>query len=163
MNPSQHRGGGRGSDRTGGQHGRSGNREHQREQSTIDTSRIRLKAGKGETLAADLFDSIAEAAARDIANGKKNKQTQIRRFYDEVVMWEEKIRRNPERFGEYLPFLRMINAKAAYARGRDHVDPNFVKLINHCLEQVDSLESLQNFKLFFEAFMGFYKVVGPKG
>ena len=48
----------------------------------------------------------------------------------------------------------MLNAKAAYAQGRQHVDANFVALIARCLGQVDSPETLRNFKLFFEAFLG---------
>lgn len=55
----------------------------------------------------------------------------------------------------------MLNAKAAYAKGRNHVTENFVRLISHCLNQVDDIETLRNFKLFFEAFLGFYKLHGP--
>ena len=68
----------------------------------------------------------------------------------------------PRKFDEYLPFIRMINAKAAYALGRNLVDDNYVKLINESLKQVDSTETLRNFKLFMEAFMGFYKEKRPK-
>ena len=34
-------------------------------------------------------------------------------------------------------------------------------LISYCLSQVDSPQTLHNFKLFFEAFLGFYKLHGP--
>lgn len=124
----------------------------------IDTSLIQLKIIK-----ADLFDNVAENAATTIAdNRNSNKPTQLRRFYDEIVLWESKVNQQPDRFEEYLPFIRMINAKVAYALGRKLVDENFVKLINDGLRQVDSVDTMRNFKLFMEAFMGFYKEKRPK-
>lgn len=68
---------------------------------------------------------------------------------------------HPEKFDEYLPFIRMLNAKAAYARGRKLVDDNFVGLLNSGLQQVTNPETLHTFKLFMEAFMGFYKQERP--
>lgn len=134
------------------------------ERSTLDTSGIKLKPVEGKALDPDLFDTVARRTADTIAENKHgNKPAQIRQFYEELVMWEERARLEPGRFDEFLPFIRMLNAKAAYASGRKHVDQNFVALIAHCLRQVSDAETLRNFKLFFEAFLGFYKLVGPKG
>ena len=139
-----------------GQGYRSGNDD--RHTTPIDTSKIQLKEIK-----ADLFDDVARRTAETIAeNRKSNKPTQLRRFYDEIVMWENKANQHPSKFDEYLPFIRMINAKAAYALGRNLVDDNYVRLINESLKQVDSTKTLRNFKLFMEAFMGFYKEKRPK-
>ncbi len=156
MNHGQQRGG----------HGqRGGGRERGSTQGqAIQLDKVVIRARDGASLDPDLFSAIAEQVARTIgANERGNKPSQIRQFYEELVMWEERARQNPERFGEYLPFIRMLNAKAAYAKGRKNVDDNFVDLIAHCLKQVDDLETLRNFKLFFEAFLGFYKLHGPKG
>jgi len=79
------------------------------------------------------------------------------------VMWEEKARADKDRFAEYLPFIRMLNAKAAYAKGRKHVDENFVAFVSCCVGQVDDYDSLRIFKIFFEAFLGFYKQERPTG
>ena len=118
---------------------------------------------KFETIEADLFNQVAQATAKTIAeNTRSNKPTQLRRFYDEIVMWENKVSMYPDRFDEYLPFIRMMNAKAAYALGRKLVDKNYCDLINHCLGQVNKPEQMRTFKLFMEAFMGFYKVERPK-
>lgn len=144
------------------QRGRKASSQRER----LDTSNIILKAPEGGHLPPDLFDATARKVAREIAGYEryqKNKPTQLRQFYDELVMWEERVRRDQSRFHEYLPFIRMLNAKAAYAEGRKHVDQNFVTLICHCLEQVDEPKTLSNFKLFFEAFMGFYKLERPSG
>jgi len=131
----------------------------------LDTASIELRATETGSLNPDLFDTVAHNAAKVIgSNDRGNKPAQIRQFYDELVMWEEKVRHSTdERFQEFLPFIRMLNAKAAYAQGRGHVDENFGALIARCLEQVDSAKTLRNFKLFFEAFLGFYKLEGPKG
>jgi CRISPR-associated protein Csm2 len=119
----------------------------------------------GDKLDPELFNSIARQAAETIGGPDrygKNKPTQLRRFYDELNMWTSKVEQSPQRFDEYLPFIRMLNAKAAYAEGRELVDQNFVKLFAHCLAQVQSDASLRHVKLFFEAFLGFYKEVRPR-
>jgi len=161
--PNGHRGQGQGY-----RHGRGDDARPQQQRSfaTLDTSDIDLRPGANGALKADLFDTVARAVAESIAGdgrSQANKPAQLRQFYDELVMWEEKSRQHPDRFAEYLPFIRMLNAKAAYAEGRRNVDSNFASLIGHCIGQVDSYETLRNFKLFFEAFLGFYKLVGPKG
>lgn len=115
-------------------------------------------------LDAELFNSTAEEAAQAIAdNRKSNKPTQLRRFYNELVLWESRVSQQPDKFEEHLPFIRMLNAKAAYAKGRNKlVDENFVKLLQHTLEEVKDAETLTTCKLFWEAFMGFYKEKRPK-
>ncbi|GGY39140.1 type III-A CRISPR-associated protein Csm2 [Bacterioplanes sanyensis] len=111
----------------------------------------------------DLYADIAEEKAKVVASarGEFNKSTQLRRFYDEVLMWEQKSRRcSADEFNNFLPLIRMLKAKVAYAKGRNLVDENFFSLFSHCLSQVNDKDSLRSFKLFFEAFMGFYKVHG---
>ena len=128
-----------------------------RQSTSIDTSKVLFK-----NITSDLFDDVARKAAEKIDENKNsNKPTQLRRFYDEIVMWENKASLNPNKFPEYLPFVRMINAKAAYALGRKLVDDNYVKLIADCLKQVETANDLRHFKLFMEAFMGFYKQKRP--
>ena len=55
------------------------------------------------------------------------------------------------------PFIQMLVAKAAYAKGRDHVDECFETLFAHLIRQISDADSLRHAKLFMEAFMGFYK------
>ncbi len=101
---------------------------------------------------------IADSDSRD-----KNKSTQLRKYYDELCMWDQKIKQDPQKYVEYLPLIKMLNAKVAYAKGRKLVDDNFVKLMRHCLGQLnENEESFETCKLFFEAFMGFYKMHKPK-
>ncbi len=109
-----------------------------------------------------LFSETAKECAEVIAaNGgrDRNKSTQIRRFYDEVSLWQEKVGNDEARFAENLPFIKMIVAKVAYANGRKLVDNSFLNFMEAGLKQVDSLKSFCTFKTFMEAFMGFYKQI----
>jgi CRISPR-associated protein Csm2 len=117
-----------------------------------------------EKLNPELFNSIAKDVAIEVASGgdRINKSTQLRKFYDEIVLWDNKVLMHPEKFDEYLPFIRMLNAKVAYAEGRKLVDFRFVNLVNNGLKQVICPITLHTFKLFMEAFMGFYKQVRDK-
>jgi CRISPR-associated protein Csm2 len=124
----------------------------------------------------DLFDGIADKTAEFIAkpaderkDGQKNKSTQLRKYYDELSMWEQKIRQisDKDKADEYyknnLPLIKMLNAKIAYANGRKLVDDNFLKLMRHCLGQLtEDKKTFETCKLFLEAFMGFYKVYKPQ-
>jgi CRISPR-associated protein Csm2 len=136
------------------------NRDTENRGSAFDPTQIKF----GESLNAELFNGVAHEAAKAIAKAedKLNKPTQLRRFYDEMVLWETRVSQQPDKFNEYLPFIRMMNAKAAYAEGRKLVNPDFVRLMNHTLGQVKDPETLTHCKLFWEAFMGFYKQVRPK-
>lgn len=110
-----------------------------------------------------LFDTTAEEIAKQVSQPKDlNKSTQLRRFYDEVVVWHSKIQQNPKDFEKFLPFIRMLNAKVSYAQGRKLVDAQFTSLIQDCTRKVTDVNSFNNFKTFFEAFLGFYKVHKPK-
>jgi CRISPR-associated protein Csm2 len=120
----------------------------------------------------ELFDSVAMEVAEIISqpkdkNGKfdskKNKSTQLRKYYDELCMWDQKIKQQPEKYKEFLPLIKMLNAKVAYAKGRELVDQNFVDLMHHCLGQLtEEKKTFETCKLFFEAFMGFYKMYKPQ-
>lgn len=114
----------------------------------------------GDKPAPDLFADKAERAAQTVSEAAKefNKASQLRRFYDELVMWQEKVGNDDARFNESEPFIRMLKAKAAYAKGRGHVDANFRALFDRLIDQSTNARTLRQAKLFFEAFMAYYKV-----
>jgi len=113
-----------------------------------------------------LFDTDAKAAADELhraaRSDKENKSTQIRRFYDELVGWHERIGDSAERFRECEAYIKMLNAKAAYALGRGLVTREFVDWMRHCVSQVDNPIALKHFRLHFEAAVGFLKELRPK-
>ena len=128
---------------------------------TLSTADIRLK-----DIPSTPFSDISQEKALTVREGSgrdSNKSTQLRKFYDELVMWFEKVHfeRTPiereAKYTEVAPFIQMLVAKVAYAKGRGHVDDNFERLFAHLIRQISDVESLKHAKLFMEAFMGFYK------
>ena len=125
----------------------------------MDLNQIKLNT---EQLPVDIFSTVAQEAAEYIqTNGSEiNKSTQLRKFYDELAMWHDKVFQAADRAGEYqkaAPFIQMLKAKAAYAQGRGHVDKHFVDMFNRIIGEINSADSLKNAKLFFEAVLGFRK------
>ena len=101
----------------------------------------------------DLFDKTAKTVAEVIEGGTKT--TQIRNFYDYVLELNEKANHQP--FNEIMPFVKMLNSKAAYSQSRKLASKEFVEMIEKCVNQVKTKENLNVFKLFFEAVLGFSK------
>lgn len=105
----------------------------------------------------ELFDSTAKKCAQVLAN-KKNTGTQLRRFYDELVMWYDRAMADEEdNLENILPFIYMINSKVAYAKGRKNVDEKFQRYMEKLIRQIKDKKTLKNAKLFMEAMMGFFK------
>lgn len=113
----------------------------------------------------ELFSTVAGTFAKDIAkesNDRTNTPTQIRKFYDEIVRFDGIIRTKPEEFNQLLPYIKMLNAKAAYAHARESggkplISLKFKDFISSSLKNVTSREDFDVMSSFFEAFMGFYK------
>ncbi|MBE9836527.1 type III-A CRISPR-associated protein Csm2 [Campylobacter concisus] len=100
----------------------------------------------------NLFDTTAKTVAEKISG---TKATQMRAFYDYIIELEQKS--NSEDFSEVLPFVKMLNSKAAYSKSRKCSSDEFVEMINKCVAQVKTKDDLRVFKLFFEAVIGFAK------
>ena len=131
-----------------------------------------------KNLKPDIFSDIAKNAAEFIKpravyderqrrevirNRDANKSTQLRKLYDELAMWDDKIHRQlgeekqKEEYEKSAPFIHMLKAKVAYAKGREHVNEDFLNLFNHMIGQIDSPKTLRHAKLFFEAVIAFRK------
>jgi CRISPR-associated protein Csm2 len=120
----------------------------------------------GQDIDRKLYSEIAEKTAEAVGDeGKKNrtnKPAQLRRFYDELVALQEKIRSDQNQFKQHEPFIQMLKAKVAYAKGRGVVNDEFVSLLNRVVDQARDPTTLKQARLFMEAFMAFYKVHGPR-
>ncbi|ERH28329.1 CRISPR-associated protein, Csm2 family [Aggregatibacter sp. oral taxon 458 str. W10330] len=117
----------------------------------------------GNEKSAEIFSDIAQRAAKHIKTNKNlNKTTQLRKFYDELAMWNDRVQLVREnkagKFQELMPFIKMLKAKVAYAEGRKNVDKNFSDIFNRCIDQISNVETLRDAKLFMEAVMGFCKL-----
>lgn len=113
----------------------------------------------------DLFSGIAEDIAQQISresNDRTNTPTQIRKFYDEVIKFDSIVKTKPEEFDIHIPYIRMLNAKATYAFGRESggkplVSAKFRDFISSSVKSVNDIDDFGVFANFFEAFMGFFK------
>lgn len=113
----------------------------------------------------ELFSKMAEDLAKAVfeqSNNKMNKPTQIRKFYDEVVRFDSIVKTNHEEFEMILPYLKMLNAKAAYAMGRDLISMNFKNFIQNSIKQINDKDDFSAFAGLFEAFIGYYKFYDEK-
>jgi CRISPR-associated protein Csm2 len=112
----------------------------------------------------ELFSKTAEELAKETAKEKKsNKRTQIRKFYDEIVRLAMLSKSPSHKWEHLLPLVHMITAKAAYANGRNKlISDSFLQFLRTSIEQIKEPEDLNVFSNFFEAFMGFYRLHGPK-
>lgn len=111
-----------------------------------------------------LYSDVAEKAAKSVQHsGNKNNSTQLRKFYDEVVKWNNKIQGKQDdesREAEFrlsLPYIQKLKSQAAYAFSRDLIDENYLAIFNHCIDCITSPKMLKEVKFFMEAMMGFYK------
>ena len=120
---------------------------------------MELNKIKLDKLEIDIFSDTARNAAEHISQNKdKNKSTHLRKFYDELAMWHDKVFQAASREEAYqnaAPFIQMLRAKAAYSKGRSHVDDNFIAVFNQIIGQIHNADTLKNAKLFFEAVLGF--------
>jgi CRISPR-associated protein Csm2 len=144
--------------------------------STPRTDSVQISFWKNkETKLVDpkLFSEKAEKLATDIkreheeSKTKRNKPSQLRKFYDEVVRLDELARKHGKEGEKWdrliLPALHMLIAKTAYAEGRELVSSGFKNFIRQSVGQVESPEDLAVFAGLFEAFIGFYKGLGVRG
>jgi len=111
----------------------------------------------------ELLNQTAKKYAENIGAGRGGVQnTQIRKFFDQVLDLNQKAKHTDDFAGEILPFVKMLNSKVAYASTRKGAGGNiinkpFVDMMNSCINQINTKEKLEVFKLFFEAVIGFHK------
>ena len=100
-----------------------------------------------------------ERKGRVEKNFKKDpiKTTQMRKFYDQILLKYNEVKIEKKEFDEVLPFIKMINSKVEYAYNRELISKSFRKMMITSIEQIENEKKLENFKLFFEAVIGFYK------
>lgn len=118
----------------------------------------------------EAFSKIAEEWAKKISdegkdekgNAKRNKTSQIRKFYDELFKLNQRARMQGSNWDAILPHVHMLIAKAAYAKGRDLVTDSFVEGLKTMLSEIKTKEHLHAVTSFLEAFMAFYKQYRPK-
>jgi len=113
-----------------------------------------------------LFSATAEELAKRIGteDNRKNKGTQLRRFFDELIRINTKAQ-SKEKEDDWAiihPLVHMMIAKVVYAQGRGLVTGFVVDLMRNGIKQIQDRNDLDVFTNFMECFIGFYKLYGPK-
>lgn len=107
-----------------------------------------------------LFDEVAKKWAEEIYGNKKDPLTnknQIRNFYDKVLEFYDAIFiKKDKTYKELEPFIKMLNSKVEYAKGRKVAKEAFVDFMKKGINEIKNEEDLKNFKLLFEAVIGFF-------
>lgn len=75
--------------------------------------------------------------------------TQVRKFYNEVLTFKQKIETGASTFKKELPYIKMLKAKAQYAYNRKNVNSKFVNFIN---KNIDEIKDYDDFKVFCDLF-----------
>jgi CRISPR-associated protein Csm2 len=116
-----------------------------------------------------MFDTHAKVIADALAASKgSNKSSQIRRFYDELLRYQQAANRASEQeFNRLLPFIKMLNARAAYAQQRKAdknplVTSQFTDFLRALLDKVADTKTLRHACTMFEAVIGFSPKDSPK-
>lgn len=99
--------------------------------------------------------SNAEIIAKKIAR-KKDSYTQIRKFYDELLSLQKKVKSDND-FEKIQPMVYLVKSKAAYALGRDNIAEIFYEFITQYVSNIIDKNSLNSFLLYFEAVLGYIK------
>jgi CRISPR type III-A-associated protein Csm2 len=95
----------------------------------------------------------------DTSKGRKmNRNSQIRRFYDELVH----LQHNRQDFEKLLPAIYMIASKAAYAHGRELVGKYFYNYIKENVCAVKTADDLDKCIMYIEAVLGYYRKLNTK-
>jgi len=113
----------------------------------------------------DLFSDIAENIVKKCLKPKSKKEkltlNQIRKFYDEVLNYESLIKsaENKEKeFKEWIPYIRMLKAKAHVAYERGNINKNFKIFIEKNINYIGKdYKKFKVFVKFFEAIIAYSK------
>jgi CRISPR-associated protein Csm2 len=120
-------------------------------------------------LKVELFSKTADEQAKIISGWDDGKQqvgrsapkyTQLRNFYDEVVKYKTELLANKEAkeyFAKKLPYIKMLNAKFAYAYGRKNITKVCQDFWRNLINEIKDYDDFIAFADFFESFMAFYR------
>ncbi len=108
----------------------------------------------------DLFSEKANEIAKSFYN---TKDSQIRKFYDEILKRKMIIelaegRENKEKvFRKQLPYIKMLLAKVTYSSKRRNVDKNFKEFLYKNIGYISTLDEFLVFCDLFEAVVAYSK------
>jgi len=115
----------------------------------------------------ELFDKTADAIAGSFVVVEYRYgvgRTQLRRLYNEVKRFEQKLDGTKETWNKHCPYIKMIKSKACYniirAKGKEGKKEGvYTNLLDFITEGIDLIKYEEDYRAFtalFEAVYGFY-------
>ncbi len=150
--------------------------EQSRLQSAVGAG-YRYYEADGKSVNPELFSTIADTVGKELTRpGSKLKgrgdiqisPTQLRRFFDDVKAIQRYLGQfhgmdeREAAFRKKLPEIKMLKAKAAYARGRDTVTQGFLDFVDKNVNMIKEIKDFDVFCKFFEAVYGYFYFHSPK-
>lgn len=119
------------------------------------------------TLVSVVAEKVAEIIYQEYSQEKQNvnKNTQIRKFFDELSGIKLRIDMSQDKHAEFQsskPMIYLLASKAAYAKGRRKIGNSLFKFLKNNILNIESADELKRFLLYFEAILGYYKFKNPK-
>jgi CRISPR-associated protein Csm2 len=150
----------------GGSYNRNNQRGYSNQQTIPEVVKKSFKVFDYSILIKEKSLEVANAIYSEHSMAKKrlNKNSQIRKFFDDLYAIKNKIDAAESRedaFKENLPMIYLIASKCAYAKGRKHIGEVFYNFIKTNVLSIDTLKDFNEFIAYFEATLGYYRYLNP--
>ncbi|MGA1846000.1 type III-A CRISPR-associated protein Csm2 [Deferribacter abyssi] len=108
----------------------------------------------------DLLSDYAKKCLNEFVktNQKNLSQTQLRKFYNDILSIKHKIdvkADKEEAFKKELPYIKMLKAKVAYAKHRKHATDEFEHFINTHINEIKDIDDFYAFCDLFQAIIAY--------
>lgn len=119
------------------------------------------KVGDSLSIDPDLVDAQAYKVAEELSAGKLE-TTQLRRFYEPVVVLRQRAVAGAVTFEDVKAELLMLKARAAYAEKRGNVPKRLVRFFTDHAHWVNDLDKFKAFCRHFEAVVAYHRYLSEK-
>ena len=111
--------------------------------------------GNKKSLKPEFIVEYPEEIARRLKNYRKNKLSQLWKFYDHTMRVEDKLRRNGDSLEIFEAELRELQPAVNYAKGRDTVTQEFQDFINFNVKRINDIDDLRAFIKHFQSVIAY--------
>lgn len=111
--------------------------------------------GDKKSLKPEFIVEYPEEIARRLKNYRKNKLSQLWKFYDHTMRVEEKLRRNGDSLEIFEAELCELQPAVNYAKGRDTVTQEFQDFINFNVKCINDIDDLRAFIKHFQSVIAY--------
>ncbi|AEI14992.1 CRISPR-associated protein TM1810 domain protein [Flexistipes sinusarabici DSM 4947] len=136
-----------------------------RQENSSDVVKTSFKKYEFSDLIKTKAKEVAELMKKEHDDRKINKNSQIRKFFDDLYSVKNTIDSSSDKeksFNENLPMIYLVASKGAYAKGRKHIGQNFYNFLSNNITTIDTLDDFEKFISYFEAILGYYRYLNPK-